>query len=104
MPANRRTPWLVCYDIADPLRLQRVHRSLSRRAIPFQYSVFYTTATRNTIVEAFNEIKNHIDPCHDDIRAYPLLTTSQPFVYGRSPLPARVKLLGQAGSFTTWHL
>ena len=87
VPANRRTPWLVCYDIADKSRLQRVHRLISRRAIPFQYSVFYINATRNDIVDMVGEIAIRINPHHDDVRAYPLLTTARPFVYGHSRLP-----------------
>ena len=65
VPANRRTPWLVCYDIADKSRLQRVHRLISRRAIPFQYSVFYINATRNDIVDMVGEIAICINPHHD---------------------------------------
>ena len=79
VPANRRTPWLVCYDIADKSRLQRVHRLISRRAIPFQHSVFYINATRNDIVDMVGEIAIRINPHHDDVRAYPLLTTARPF-------------------------
>ena len=48
MPAGRRTPWLICYDIADPPRLQRV-RTISRHAVPLQYSVFCTDATRTPL-------------------------------------------------------
>ena len=99
MPASRRTPWLICYDIADPPRLQRVHRTISRHANPLQYSVFHTNATRSAIAEVLGEVAAHIDPRQDDVRAYPLLTTARPLVYGRTSLPNRVLLLDQqAGS------
>ena len=97
MPAARETPWLVCYDVADPRRLQRVHRVISRRAIPFQYSVFYASAARKDIENMLREVEAQIDPRRDDIRAYPLLTTARPFIYGRSRLPDQVMLLGSAG-------
>ena len=99
MPAGRHTPWIICYDIADPIRLQRVHRKIIQHAVPLQYSVFCTDATRSTVTGILADISDHIDPRHDDVRAYPLLTTEQPVLYGRSRLPSRVALLGEAGSF-----
>ena len=97
MPAARETPWLICYDIADPRRLQRVHRVISRRAIPFQYSIFYVSAIRKDIESLLHAVAAEIDPRRDDVRAYPLLTTARPFIYGRSRLPDRVMLVGSAG-------
>ena len=96
MPANRRTPWLLCYDIADPRRLQRVYRVACRHAIPLQYSVFHLTATRREARAVLREIEDQIDHRHDDVRAYPLSTTSRAVVRGRSRLPSGVLLLGVA--------
>lgn len=97
MPANRRTPWLVCYDIADPRRLQRVHRVVCRHAVPVQYSVFHTIATRHEVLSVLHEIEEHIDPRQDDVRAYPLLTTARPVSLGRSRLPGGIMLCHSAG-------
>lgn len=33
--------YLVCYDIRDPRRLQRVHKVLKGYGHPWQYSVFF---------------------------------------------------------------
>ena len=90
MPANRRTPWLLCYDIADPRRLQRVHRVVCRHATPLQYSVFHTIATRHEILVMLHDIGEHIDPRQDDVRAYPLLTTAQPVTLGRDRLASGI--------------
>ena len=92
MPANRRTPWLLCYDIADPRRLQRVHRIACRHATPLQYSVFHTVATRRELQAIVDEVEDHIDPGHDDVRAYPLLVTAPTTILGRSRLPDGVML------------
>lgn len=92
MPASRRTPWLVCYDIADPRRLQRVHRVARRHATPLQYSVFHTVATRREVRAMTDEIEEHIDPRQDDVRAYALLTTAQPVTLGDSHLASGVML------------
>ena len=92
MPANRRTPWLLCYDIADPRRLQRVHRVACRHATPLQYSVFHTVATRREVQAIVSEVEAHIDAGHDDVRAYPLLVTAPTTILGRSRLPDGVML------------
>ena len=32
--------YLIGYDIADPKRLQRIHRRMTKYATPIQYSIF----------------------------------------------------------------
>lgn len=86
MPANRETPWLICYDIADPYRLRAVHKEIRRHATPFQYSVFRAHATRREVVGWLDALAEVVEPSQDDVRAYPLLTASAPVVYGRSLL------------------
>ena len=83
MPANNQTPWLICYDIADPTRLKQVHKSVLQYGTPFQYSVFRAYATRREVVRRLDLLEPIIDSRQDDIRAYPLLTASAPIVYGR---------------------
>lgn len=92
MPAKRRTPWLICYDVADPRRLQRVHRVARRQATPLQYSVFHTIATRREVLGMLHDIEEHIDPRQDDVRAYPLLTTTRPVVVVGGLLPSGITL------------
>jgi CRISPR-associated endonuclease Cas2 len=49
-----RTCYLVAYDIADPKRLQRVHRTMRGYGDPLQYSVFrciLSPTTRKPIEE-----------------------------------------------------
>lgn len=92
MPANRSTPWLLCYDIADPRRLQRVHRAACRHATPLQYSVFHTIATRREILAMIHDIEEYIDPGQDDVRTYPLMTTTPPVLIGRDRLPRGIML------------
>ena len=86
MPAARQTPWLICYDIADPYRLRDVHKEVRRYATPFQYSVFRTYATRRGVADTLHLLERIIDPRIDDVRAYPLLTAAAPAVYGRQQL------------------
>ena len=99
MPASRITSWLVAYDIADPKRLQRVHKAIRKAAEPVQYSVFRIVATRKVVVHLMDELHPLIDPRRDDIRAYPLLTTGQHIVYGLTMLPAGVLAIDQPDLF-----
>ena len=98
MPASRKNPWLICYDIADPDRLRDVHKAVSQYALPFQYSIYRTEATRRDIVSCLDDVVDLIDPRRDDVRAYPLLTTARHTIYGRSRLAEGV-LWGQTDMF-----
>jgi len=83
MPAGRNRPWLLCYDIADPRRLQRVHRVARRHGTPLQYSLFHIAATRRDAQAVLAWIEPEIDPRADDVRIYPLSTLGRAIVRGR---------------------
>lgn len=72
MAINRRIQCLICYDIADPKRLQRLHRLVSQCAVMIQYSVYHAVLTQREIKQLLDEIKERIDPKEDDVRIYPL--------------------------------
>ncbi|RMH50801.1 MAG: CRISPR-associated endonuclease Cas2 [Zetaproteobacteria bacterium] len=72
MPLNRRIPCLICYDIADPKRLARLHRKLAREAVMVQYSVYYCELTAAAIERIKEMIAGIIDPGADDVRIYTL--------------------------------
>ena len=40
-----KSPYLVCYDIADEKRLTRIYRLMKGRGLHIQYSVFYCVLT-----------------------------------------------------------
>ncbi len=67
MPSAKPTTWLVCYDISDPRRLQRVHKTISRHGIPLQYSVFLIEGTRLKVIKIINRTVGHIDTKHLEI-------------------------------------
>ncbi|HED14018.1 MAG TPA: CRISPR-associated endonuclease Cas2 [Gammaproteobacteria bacterium] len=72
MPVNKRLPLLICYDIANPKRLQRVHRVVSHKAVMVQYSVYYTEMNRTEIGRIIREVEECIDKRADDVRIYRL--------------------------------
>ena len=57
-----RMCYIVAYDIADPKRLQRVHRTMRGYGDPLQYSVFrciLSPSERVLLIEALTPIINH---------------------------------------------
>lgn len=72
MPKNQQLPYLLCYDIADPKRLGRVHKIATENGQPIQYSVFLIYKTDEQLDQLVKELTREIEPKEDDIRIYPL--------------------------------
>jgi CRISPR-associated protein Cas2 len=57
-----RACYIVSYDISDPKRLRRVHRTMRGFGDPLQYSVFrcvLSPSERVLLLEALSEIIHH---------------------------------------------
>lgn len=93
---------LLAYDIADPQRLVRVHRSVRAYGLPLQYSVFIIPGTNATLDALLAELAGIIEPTEDDIRVYPLPKHPDIEHFGRQWLADGVSLLGAdpAGALT----
>ncbi len=87
---------IVCYDIADPRRLAKVHRCLVKRAVPLQYSVFLLFVAKDGLVEILGEIERLIDRRADDVRAYPLPSRLEYLHLGRQLFPDGIALVDPA--------
>ena len=74
--------YLICYDIADEQRLQRVYRFFKQYGIPIQYSVFYTKVSWQELVNLKNKLRELINEKEDDIRIYPLPSQLKVIVLG----------------------
>lgn len=84
--------YIICYDIADPKRLGRVHRLLKKHAVPVQYSVFLFSSTEKQLQYCLDQLEALINPHKDDIRAYPLPHRGLRLVSGPSALPDGIML------------
>lgn len=84
--------YLVCYDIADPKRLRRVHRRIVKHAIFIQYSVYYLQGDRKALEALLNDLQDVIDEGRDDVRAYSARPLSDALQIGRSWLPDGIGL------------
>ena len=87
MPANQRRLFLLAYDIADPRRLVRVHRTVRNHGVPLQYSLFLVPGTAADIDQLLAQLDEIIAPTEDDIRVYPLPQMLDVVQYGRQWMP-----------------
>ena len=63
--------YLICYDISDNKRLQKLGRRLDKLAIRIQYSVFYApSVTQEMLFDIIETIDEIIDATEDDVRIY----------------------------------
>jgi len=92
MAANQRRPYLLAYDIADPKRLTRVHRTVRSSGMALQYSVFLVVGTVRDLDQLLAALNVIISAKHDDIRVYPLPMAFDAEQYGRQWLPGGVDL------------
>ena len=76
------TPLLLCYDIKDPKRLQRVHKCAKKVGMPLQYSVFYLEM-------------NNADVTQDDIKIYAISRFDDIEFLGASLLADGIQLFTQ---------
>ena len=72
MPHDPVTNWLICYDIADPDRLGKIHRIVSKIGIMVQYSVYYLRAGESELDDLLAILNKKIRHKEDDIRIYPI--------------------------------
>ena len=84
--------YIICYDITEPRRLGRIHRTLKKAALPVQYSVFLFCGTPEQLALCLARLEAIMDPDTDDIRAYPLPQRGLRLSLGRAPLPDGVLL------------
>lgn len=94
MSESRERDYLVCYDIRESRRLQRVHRRLRRWGLPLQYSVFYCRLSAPRRRSLVRELEALIDESEDDVRLYPLPSGAVIHCLGRRPFPHGVAVGG----------
>tara|TARA_R110000868_G_scaffold122666_1_gene325268 strand:+ start:2267 stop:2542 length:276 start_codon:yes stop_codon:yes gene_type:complete len=79
--------YLICYDIADPRRLNRVGRVSRQQALALQYSVYYLFGTAADLDRLLDRLDALIDVEVDDIRAYRIPELGRVERQGESWLP-----------------
>ncbi|MGI9213271.1 MAG: CRISPR-associated endonuclease Cas2 [Methylococcaceae bacterium] len=97
MAKNRPIRYIICYDIANPKRLVRVHRCLKGEGLPLQYSVFNCCLTERQLKHLMDKLQKIIDPRADDIRIYPLPERSDCVTLGKQMFPDDIMLFRAGG-------
>lgn len=80
---DERGWYLLAYDIANPRRLQRVHRRLCRSGLPLQESVFAVYTSIRGLAELLDELQELMHKREDDLRAYPIAHPGEIWFQGR---------------------
>jgi CRISPR-associated protein Cas2 len=93
MALNESRRWLVAYDIREPRRLARVHRLLTRTAVPVQYSVFVARGSFADMRRLAKELRCSIDERADDVRIYSIPVNPVIYTIGRAMLSEDAWLL-----------
>lgn len=75
--------YLVAYDVADPKRLQRMHRRLRREGLAVQQSVFLVQRSQRRIEALLDELERLMRRREDDLRAYPVHHPGEIWLRGR---------------------
>lgn len=92
--------FLICYDITNSKRLQRLQRLVSKDCFQLQYSVYYATLYPQAMDKLIEKIEKIINRHHDDVRIYVVAPLEQAFVIGkRCP---DVMVFGEAGERMQW--
>ena len=92
MSTREKKTWLVCYDIREPKRLRRVHRSLRKEGATVQYSAFSVYGSDADMRRILDRLLLLIDERADDLRAYHLPERCQVWTLGVQHLPDNVFL------------
>lgn len=79
--------YLVCYDVRQPKRLQRIHRYLQNHATPLQYSVFMATLSPAKLTRLVRQLSKLMDN-EDDIRIFAVTPPEQAIWFGQDLSPA----------------
>ena len=86
--------FVIGYDIANPRRLQRVHREMCKHATPLEYSVFLLVGDALAKDRCLAQMAGLIEDVEDDVRCYPLPVRGFQGRVGRASLPAGIQWTG----------
>lgn len=79
--------YLICYDIASPKRLGKVHRYIVKHAVFIQLSVYYLEGDKKDLARLLSDLTLIIDIRFDDVRAYAIKSLEDAVQIGTPWLP-----------------
>ena len=79
---DRQGWYMVCYDIAHPKRLGKIHRIIKKQGLSVQKSIFFIRKTEKDMNRFLDKLEGIITRDEDDIRAYPVETPAKVWTTG----------------------
>lgn len=79
-----KTPVLLCYDVSDKKRLQRLQRYVSRHLLQIQYSIYYGVLSPSELTALITTIQSIVNANQDDVRLYNTQPISHAFLLGKN--------------------
>lgn len=87
--------YLICYDIADPKRLGKIHRFITKHAVFIQFSVYYLEGGKKELAKLLDDVNLLIDKNCDDVRAYTVRPFDNAVQIGTPWLPEGIHTYGK---------
>lgn len=79
-----RCLYLVCYDVANPKRLRRIHKLIKSYAIGGQKSFYECWMTNVEFASLRLTVNDEIDDIEDRVHFFQLDPRMEPFFYGQA--------------------
>jgi len=76
--------YLICYDICDPKRLRRVHRTIRDWGVPIQFSIFEAELNTLQLKQLIQQLTEIIESNEDKVMFYRLPPNHRPICLGVS--------------------
>ena len=84
--------YVICYDIRNPKRLQKVHNHVKKYAIALGYSVFLFSGLSKEKDQLMRSLFTLIDKKLDDLRCYVIPSDLLKARFGKEVLPDGIML------------
>ncbi|ART83442.1 CRISPR-associated endonuclease Cas2 [Oceanisphaera profunda] len=75
--------YLICYDIRQPRRLQRIHKWLTKHATALQYSVFLANLNKAELNQVRQGLQKLMEESEDDVRIFAVQAPEHAFIIGK---------------------
>ena len=81
--SDRKSWYLLAYDVREPRRLRRLHYLLCKHATALQYSLFLLEKKKSDVPELLENIRKLVNEKEDDVRLYPIKRPAEIWVSGK---------------------
>lgn len=78
-----KSHYLICYDIRQSKRLQRIHKWLTKHATALQYSVFLAKLSPAELQQVRTGLEKLMDTSEDDVRIFAVQAPEKAFIIGK---------------------